>query len=187
MKQSYTNFDDLLKDVADGVEQIMQDVAPQIESVLQTSARRNIKSDSLRSNGIEDPKNIVSSVTRDGNTVTMIVKDIAKPQPSYFLGAGMKNFSGERVGDTLTWRQYEYGDLPVQVSWNGFSNLLFDEQENDAVGGTMFANWIENGLWMDLYHYLRSGGQKRYRPARPFIAPAQVEAAMIVKTALHGL
>ena len=42
MKQSYTNFDDLLSDVADGVEQIMQDVAPQIESVLQTSARRNI-------------------------------------------------------------------------------------------------------------------------------------------------
>ena len=44
MKQSYTNFDDLLSDVADGVEQIMQDVAPQIESVLQPSARRNIKS-----------------------------------------------------------------------------------------------------------------------------------------------
>lgn len=46
---------------------------------------------------------------------------------------------------------------------------------------------IGNGLWMDLSYYLRSGGQKEYRPARPFIAPAQVEAAMIVKTALHGL
>lgn len=28
---------------------------------------------------------------------------------------------------------------------------------------------------------------KPKRPARPFIAPAQVEAAMIVKTALHNL
>lgn len=40
MKQSYTNFDDLLSDVADGVEQIMQDVAPQIETVLQASAKK---------------------------------------------------------------------------------------------------------------------------------------------------
>lgn len=44
MKQSYTNFDDLLSDVADGVEQIMQDVAPQIETVLQASAKKNIQS-----------------------------------------------------------------------------------------------------------------------------------------------
>lgn len=40
MKQSYTNFDDLLSDVADGVEQIMQDVAPQIETVLQQVQRK---------------------------------------------------------------------------------------------------------------------------------------------------
>lgn len=185
MKQSYTNFDDLLNDVADGVEQIMQDVAPQIETVLQASAKKNIQSQSARSAGIEDTNNIVSSVTRDGNTVTMIVKDIAKPQPSYFLGG--KKLDSQRVADTLLYREYHFGNSPIVWNEYGEANILFDERENAAVGGTMFANWIENGLWMDLSYYLRSGGQKEYRPARPFIAPAQVEAAMIVKTALHGL
>ena len=185
MKQSYTNFDDLLSDVADGVEQIMQDVAPQIETVLQASAKKNIQSQSARSAGIEDASNIVSSVTRDGNTVTMIVKDIAKPQPSYFLGG--KKFDSQRVADTLLYREYHFGGSPIVWNEYGGANILFDERENAAVGGTMFANWMENGLWMDLSYYLRSGGQKEYRPARPFIAPAQVEAAMVVMKALHGM
>ena len=155
----------------------MQDVAPQIETVLQASAKKNIQSQSARSAGIEDANNIVSSVTRDGNIVTMIVKDIAKPQPSYFLGG--KKFDSQRVADTLLYREYHFGGSPIVWNEYGGANILFDERENAAVGGTMFANWIENGL--------RSGGQKEYRPARPFIAPTQVEAAMIVKTALHGL
>lgn len=89
--------------------------------------------------------------------------------------------------DTLLYREYHFGGSPIVWNEYGGANILFDERENAAVGGTMFANWIENGLWMDLSYYLRSGGQKEYRPARPFIAPTQVEAAMIVKTALHGL
>ena len=51
----------------------------------------------------------------------------------------------------------------------------------------MFANWIEHGLWMDLKWYFRSEGAKMKRPKREFIKPVQLEAAMIVKTALHGL
>ena len=83
-------------------------------------------------------------MTRDGNTVTMIVKDIAKPQPSYFLGG--KKLDSQRVADTLLYREYHFGDSPIVWNEYGGANILFDERENAAVGGTMFANWIENGL-----------------------------------------
>ena len=66
-------------------------------------------------------------------------------------------------------------------------NIGFNDEEDEAVGGTMFANWIEHGLWMDLEWYFRSEGAKMKRPKREFIKPVQLEAAMIVKTALHGL
>lgn len=66
----------------------------------------------------------------------------------------------------------------------------FDFGKNEATGGTMFANWIEHGLWMDIAEWNRMGHPKDSKPKRPkreFVSPVQVEAAMIVKTALHGL
>lgn len=54
----------------------------------------------------------------------------------------------------------------------------------------MFANWIEHGLWMDIAEWNRMGRPKENkpkRPARPFISKVQVEAAMLVRTALHEL
>ena len=150
---SYTNFDDLLEAVANGTQEILEEVAPQIETRLQASAEKNVHPKNGRANGITSANNIVSSVSRDGNVVTMVVKDIAKP-------AGPK-----------------YGE--------------FDETQNAALEGTMFANWIEHGLWMDLQAWRAMGypktKDKPKRPAREFVSPVQVEAAMIVKTALHGL
>ena len=53
-------------------------------------------------------------------------------------------------------------------------NTEWREDENQAVDGTMFANWIENGEWMDLKGYFRSGGtQKPKRKRRKFVAPVQ--------------
>lgn len=153
LASSYTNFGDLLAGVANGIEEAVRGVAPQIETRLQVSAEQNVYSKNGRKNGITSAKNIVSSVTREGNVVTMVVKDIAKPQ-------------GPKWG-------------------------TFDEAQNNALEGTMFANWIEHGLWMDIVAWASMGypkdDDKPKRPARPFIAPAQVEAAMIVKTALHNL
>ena len=106
--------------------------------------------------GIADSRNIVSNVSRDGDTVTMIVKDIAMPQRSYITG---------------DWSNFDWG-------------------KNTAVGSTMFANWIEHGLWMDIAKWNQMGRPKDNKPKRPkreFVSPVQVEAAMIVKTALHGL
>lgn len=77
----------------------------------------------------------------------------------------------------------------------------FDESKNAAVGGTMFANWIEDGKWVDLkamLNYRRGIGwnpkdhekwsdyrtrgmpksEWNYKPrreARPFIEPVQQE------------
>lgn len=59
----------------------------------------------------------------------------------------------------------------------------FDQAKNAAVGGTMFANWIEDGKWVDLKAMLnyRRGMPKsewNYKPrreARPFIEPVQQE------------
>lgn len=96
------------------------------------------------------------NVSRDGDTVTMIVKDIAMPQRSYITG---------------DWSNFDWG-------------------KNTAVGSTMFANWIEHGLWMDIAKWNQMGrpnDNKPKRPKREFVSPVQVEAAMIVKTALHGL
>ena len=152
LASSYTNFDDLLAGVANGVEKIVQDVAPQIEARLQASAVKNVHPKDGRENGITSAKNIVSSVTREDNVVTMVVKDIAKPQ-------------GPKWG-------------------------VFNEADNSVLGGTMFANWIEHGLWMDIAEWAKMGYPKDDKPKRPkreFVSPVQVEAAMIVKTALHGL
>lgn len=153
LASSYTNFDDLLAGVANGIEEVVRGVAPQIETRLQVSAEQNVHPKDGRKNGIISAKNIVSSVTREDNVVTMVVKDIAKPQ-------------GPRWG-------------------------VFDEAQNDALEGTMFANWIEHGLWMDIVGWASMGHPKNddkpKRPARPFVAPVQVEAAMLVKTALHNL
>ena len=74
-----------------------------------------------------------------------------------------------------------------QASW---CKTPFREGDNAALEGTMFANWIEHGLWMDIAKWNQMGQPKENkpkRPARPFISKVQVEAAMIVKTALHGL
>ena len=153
LASSYTNFDDLLEGVANGVQGILDEVAPQIETRLQASAIKNVHPKNGRENGITSKSNIVSNVSRDGNVITMVVKDIAKP-------AGPK-----------------YGE--------------FDETKNAALEGTMFANWIEHGLWMDIQAWRAMGypqtDDKPKRPAREFVSPVQVEAAMIVKTALHGL
>ena len=74
MKQSYTNFDDLLSDVADGVERIVcDDVAPQLDTRLLESAKKNIHP-RFGISGITDAKNIVSNVSRDGNAISLIVK-----------------------------------------------------------------------------------------------------------------
>lgn len=150
---SYTNFDDLLAGVANGIEEAVRGVAPQIETRLQVSAEQNVHPKDGRKNGITSAKNIVSSVTREGNVITMVVKDIARPQ-------------GPKWG-------------------------AFDEAQNDALEGTMFANWIEHGLWMDIAAWASMGyskdDDKPKCPARPFITPVQVEAAMLVKTALHNL
>ena len=153
LASSYTNFDDLLAGVANGIEEVVRGVAPQIETRLQVSAEQNIHPKDGRKNGITSAKNIVSSVTREDNVVTMVVKDIAKPQ-------------GPKWG-------------------------TFDEAQNDAFEGTMFANWIEHGLWMDIVTWASMGylkdDDKPKRLARPFVEPVQVEAAMLVKTALHNL
>ena len=180
MKQSYTNFDDLLNDVSDGIERIVRDdVAPQLEERLLASAKKNIHPQ-LGISGITDAKNIVSNVSRDGNVISLIVKDIAKPEASY-------------ITSSMDWSEANRGvdkrnglvDDPTAV------NVLFNEAEDEAVGGTMFANWIEHGLWMDWAEWIRQGrpkgNNKPKRPKREFISPVQVEAAMIVKTALHGL
>lgn len=45
----------------------------------------------------------------------------------------------------------------------------FDSGKDDAVGGTMFANWIERGEWVELWD------SEQRRAARPFVAPAQSE------------
>lgn len=74
-----------------------------------------------------------------------------------------------------------------QESW---CKTPFREGDNAALEGTMFANWIEHGLWMDIAEWNRMGRpneNKPKRPARPFISKVQVEAAMLVKTALHEL
>lgn len=177
MKQSYTNFDDLLSDVADGVERIVRDdVAPQLEQRLQESAKQNIHS-KYGISGITDAKNIVSNVSRDGNVVSLIVKDIAKPEPSVFL-TGSTDRSEVQYGID---KRNGLNDDPRAV------NIGFNDEEDEAVGGTMFANWIEHGLWMDLAYYFKNGKAKMKRPKREFIKPVQLEAAMIVKTALHGL
>ena len=176
MKQSYTNFDDLLSDVADGVERIVRDdVAPQLEARLLESAKKNIHP-RFGISGITDAKNIVSNVSRDGNAISLIVKDIARPEVSYFYSG---NIDSSEVKYGLDKRTGLHND-PTAV------NIEFNEAENEAVGGTMFANWIEHGLWMDLTYYLQHQS-KRYRQKREFVSPVQVEAAMIVKTALHGL
>lgn len=176
MKQSYTNFDDLLNDVADGVERIVRDdVAPQLEARLLESAKKNIYP-RFGISGITDAKNIVSNVSRDGNAISLIVKDIARPEVSYFYSG---NIDSSEVKYGLDKRNGLHND-PTAV------NIEFNEAENEAVGGTMFANWIEHGLWMDLTYYLQHQS-KRYRQEREFVSPVQVEAAMIVKTALHGL
>lgn len=150
---SYTNFDDLLAGVANGIEEAVRGVAPQIETRLQVSAEQNVHPKDGRKNGITSAKNIVSSVTREGNVITMVVKDIARPH-------------GPKWG-------------------------AFDEAQNDALEGTMFANWIEHGLWMDIAAWASMGyskdDDKPKRPARPFITPVQDEATMLVKTALHNL
>ena len=62
-----------------------------------------------------------------------------------------------------------------QASW---CKTPFREGDNAALEGTMFANWIGMG---------RPKENKPKRPARPFISKVQVEAAMLVKTALHEL
>lgn len=177
MKQSYTNFDDLLSDVADGVERIVRDdVAPQLEQRLQESAKQNIHP-KYRISGITDAKNIVSNVSRDGNVISLIVKDIAKPEPSVFLTHSTDRSEAQYGID----KRNGLNDDPRAV------NIGFNDEKDEAVGGTMFANWIEHGLWMDLKWYIRSEGAKMKRPKREFIKPVQLEAAMIVKTALHGL
>lgn len=177
MKQSYTNFDDLLSDVVDGVERIVRDdVALQLEQRLQESAKQNIHP-KYEISGITDAKNIVSNVSRDGNVVSLIVKDIAKPEPSVFI-TNSTDFSEAFRGLD---KRNGLNDDPSAV------NIMFNDAENDAVGGTMFANWIEHGLWMDLAYYFKNGKAKMKRPKREFIKPVQLEAAMIVKTALHGL
>lgn len=160
MKQSYTSFDELLSDLANNVERVMRDdVAPQLEQRLQASAKQNVHpmSDAdANVGGIADSRNIVSNVSRDGDTVTMIVKDIAMPQRSYVTG---------------DWSNFDWG-------------------KNAAVGSTMFANWIEHGLWMDIAKWNQMGRPKDNKPKRPkreFVSPVQVEAAMVVKTALYGL
>lgn len=177
MKQSYTNLDDLLSDVADGVERIVRDdVAPQLEQRLQESAKQNIHP-KYGISGITDAKNIVSNVSRDGNVISLIVKDIAKPEPSVFLTHSTDRSEVQYGID----KRNGLNDDPRAV------NIGFNDEEDEAVGGTMFANWIEHGLWMDLEWYFRSEGAKMKRPKREFIKPVQLEAAMIVKTALHGL
>ena len=177
MKQSYTNFDDLLSDVADGVERIVRDdVAPQLETRLLESAKKNIHP-RFGISGITDAKNIVSNVSRDGNAISLIVKDIARPEVSYFYSG---NIDSSEVKYGLDKRNGLHND-PTAV------NIDFNEAENEAVGGTMFANWIEHGLWMDLAYYFKNCKAKMKRPKREFIKPVQLETAMIVKTALHGL
>lgn len=157
MDRFYTSFDSLLEGVASNVERVMQEVAPEIETKLQASAVKNVHpKNGAETGGIADAKNIRSSVLRDGNVVSLTVKDIAAPQASYFTD-----------------------------DWS-----LWQSDKDAAVGGTMFANWIEHGLWMDIAEWNRMGrpkNDKPKRPARKFVSPAQVEAAMIVKTALHGL
>lgn len=149
LKESYTNFNQLLDDVTQSIEIILKnDVAPALETKLAQSAKANIHPKGNRVGSITDPSCIVSEVTKDTDSVTLIVKDIAKPQKPI-------------MGD-------------------------FDESKNAAVGGTMFANWIENGLWMDITTYWVTGNKVK-RPARKFIEPVQLEAAMITKAALKSL
>lgn len=151
LKRVYSNFDDLLNGIIQNVESIMRDdVAPAVESKLAQSASENVAPKYNRSGGITDPACIVSEVERDSNSVTLIVKDIAKPQKPILSKEG------------------------------------FDLQKDAAMGGTMFANWIENGLWMDIATYWRTG-EKVKRPKRQFISPVQLEAVIITKAALKSL
>lgn len=151
LKSSYSNFDTLLNDLLQSVENIMRnDVAPAVETKLAQSAASNVKPINHRTGGIDDPSCVVSEITRTGNSVVLVVKDIAKPQKPILSKGG------------------------------------FDLQEDDAAGGTMFANWIENGLWMDIATYWETG-EKAKRPKRKFIEPVQLEAVMITKAALKSL
>lgn len=151
LKKSYSNFDDLLNGIIQNIEGIMRnDVAPAVESKLAQSASENVDQKYNRSGGITDPACIVSEVECDSHSVTLTVKDIAKPQKPILSKEG------------------------------------FDLQKDAAAGGTMFANWIENGLWMDIATYWRTG-EKVKRPARKFIEPVQLEAIMITQAALKSL
>lgn len=87
MKQAYTSFYELLSDIANNVERIMRDdVAPQLEQRLQASAKQNVhpmNDADANVGGIADSRNIVSNVSRDGDTVTMIVKDLSCVEVRY--------------------------------------------------------------------------------------------------------
>lgn len=149
LNESYNDFDQLLEDALQSVESILKnDVAPALETKLAQSAKMNIHPRRNRDGSITDPSCIVSEITKGTDSVTLIVKDIAKPQK------------------------------PIM----GY----FDKSKDVAAGGTMFANWIENELWMDIATYWATGDKVK-RPARKFIEPVQLEAAMITKAALKSL
>ena len=56
LASSYTNFDDLLAGVANGIEEAVRGVAPQIETRLQVSAEQNVHPKDGRKNGITSAK-----------------------------------------------------------------------------------------------------------------------------------
>ena len=62
--------------------------APQLETRLLESAKKNIHP-RFGISGITDAKNIVSNVSRDGNAISLIVKDIARPEVSYFYSGNI--------------------------------------------------------------------------------------------------
>lgn len=131
-KKTYTDFQSLFDGISNDLSLTLNTkVAANIKKKISKSAKENvIKETSGRSSGgIDDISMMKSRVEKKGNTLTLIVTDVAKPAPSVF-------------------------------------GQPFDAAKDAKVGGTMFANWIEHGDWVDLKQLLqyRMGQQWAWNP-----------------------
>lgn len=173
----FNDFQSLLDGVEDEIaDSLSKEVSNEIKQKISKSARERVilETEGRAANGIDDINKMEDNVERKKRTMTLTVKDTAKPSPSVF-------------------------------------GTHFDTGKDAAVGGTMFANWIEFGQWVDLKALLnhrmgkwswnpndgawgdmydpelaktegRYGAmtrkEKDYKPrreARPFISPVQDE------------
>lgn len=78
------------------------------------------------------------------------------------------NYRSRMVGGKMVVMNIAQSQEPIL--YNAGSEINFDSQEYE----TSFSKMINNGLCFDLTHYFKTG-ERRKRPARPFIDNAQNE------------